>query len=252
MLEVKELTVRKGGRTIVDRVSFSVGEGEWLMLVGPNGAGKSTIVSAISQGVPYTGQILLGGRDASCIVPYERARLMGVLTQLNSVSYSFTVEEVVSLGRYARSKGPLSGRSSDDGEMISRALKLTGMEELRGQNVLTLSGGELQRAFLAQIFAQDPQLLVLDEPANHLDLVYQKQVFALVKQWLSEPGRAVLSVVHDLSLALAYGTHALLLNRGRVSGLGPASETLTPEALRSVYDMDVYEWMRGLLEQWER
>ena len=115
---------------------------------------------------------------------------------------------------------------------------------------LTLSGGELQRTFLAQVLAQNPKLLLLDEPTNHLDLIYQKQIFALIGQWLQTPGRAVVSVVHDLSLARAFGTDALLMDSGRKIALGRANDVLTPANLDRVYGMDVAAWMRGLYSQW--
>ena len=133
---------------------------------------------------------------------------------------------------------------------MDRALELTGLEELRDRNMLTLSGGEIQRVFLAQVLAQDPEILILDEPANHLDLLFQKQFFDMVQRWLEEPGRAVITVMHDLSLARKYGTHALLLDRGRCAGQGKAPEVLSPEALRNVYGMDVYGWMKDLLNTW--
>ena len=127
---------------------------------------------------------------------------------------------------------------------------MTGLKSLLNQSVLTLSGGELQRVFLAQLFAQNPRLLLLDEPTNHLDLLYQKQVFALIQEWLKTPGRAVVSVVHDLSLARAYGKQALLLDRGKIKASGEINEVLNARNLDSVYSMDVYEWMRSKLEQW--
>ena len=134
---------------------------------------------------------------------------------------------------------------------MENALALTGLTGLRKSNVLTLSGGELQRTFLAQVFAQDPEILILDEPANHLDLVYQKHIFSLIHEWLKTPERAVLSVVHDLSLAKKYGTHAVLMNYGRCVSQGRIDDVLTPENLQAVYDMDVYSWMREMLGQWE-
>lgn len=127
---------------------------------------------------------------------------------------------------------------------------MTGMAALRGKSVLTLSGGELQRTFLAQVFAQNPRVLLLDEPANHLDLGYQKHIFSLIGQWLQQPGRAVLSVVHDLSLALRYGTHAVLMDGGRCVAQGMTREALTPENLARVYGMDVAGYMRELTEPW--
>lgn len=251
MLEVRELTVRYGTLTIVEGLSFCVKEGEWLMIVGPNGAGKSTALGAAAQAVPYTGEVLLDGKDAKRMKPAERARKMGVLMQKNFAGYAFSVEEVVRLGRYAYASGIFSGRGAEDTEAVEEALELTGLTAQRGQSVLTLSGGELQRTFLAQVLAQRPRLLLLDEPTNHLDLIYQKQVFELVGAWLQTPGRAVVSVVHDLSLAKAFGTRALLLDHGKTAAMGPVGEVLCPEKLDGVYNMDVSAWMRRMLGQWE-
>ena len=251
MLSVRGLTVRYGKMTIVNDVSFSVRPGQWLMIVGPNGAGKSTIVNAVSQGVPYTGTVLFEGMDIAGCKPSEIARNIGVLSQNHNVSYSFSVEEVVKLGRYAYSPGIFSSISDEDEKKIQSALELTGMLPIRRQSVLTLSGGELQRTFLAQIFAQNPKLLILDEPTNHLDLVYQKQTFGLIRDWIRDSGCAVISVVHDLSLAKAYGTHALLLDRGSLVSSGTIDEVLTRKSLGEIYSMDVYQWMESLLAKWQ-
>lgn len=251
MLEVSHLTVRYGNCVIVDDVSFAVKEGQWLMLVGPNGAGKSTIVGAVSQSVPYSGKILLNGKDASRFHPAALAKIIGVLRQTHAVEYAFTVEEIVRLGRYAYSKGVFSVPDEENDRRVLQALSDTGMLPFAGQSALTLSGGELQRTFLAQVFAQDPSLLILDEPTNHLDLVYQKQIFELIASWLRQPGKAVVSVVHDLALARAYGTDAILLHRGKVAALGPVPSVLTRENLKQVYSLDVYDWMQQLLTQWK-
>lgn len=251
MLKGNHITVRYGEHTVVDDLSFTLQEGQWLMLAGPNGAGKSTLIETISQGVHYAGSIELEGKDIRRCRPAQLARKIGVLSQKNSVGYGYTVEEVVGLGRYAYTSGFLGSHDDEGKAQVERALALTGLTELRKASVLTLSGGELQRTFLAQVFAQDPQILILDEPANHLDLVYQKHIFSLIADWLKEPGRAVMSVVHDLSLARRYGTHAVLMNHGKCIAQGAVRDVLTPENLRSVYDMDVYAWMRDMLEQWQ-
>ena len=250
MLTAERLTVRYGGRAVVDGVSFSLEAGQWLMLAGPNGAGKSTLIRAIAQGVPYTGRITLMGQDVRALRPAQLARQVGVLAQQHAVSYAYTVEEIVRLGRYAHAQGFLAGRDREGDARVEEALSMTGMAALRGKSVLTLSGGELQRAFLAQVFAQNPRVLLLDEPANHLDLGYQKHIFSLIGQWLQQPGRAVLSVVHDLSLALRYGTHAVLMDGGWCVAQGTTREALTPESLARVYGMDVAGYMRELTEPW--
>ena len=250
MLNVKNLTVRYGSLTILEDLSFHLAQNKWLMVVGPNGAGKSTLINTVSQGVRYSGSILFRDNDISKIRPAERAKKIGVLTQNHHVTYSFTVEEVVRLGRYAYSPGVFSQSSGDDMEMVNNALAITGMEPFRKQSVMTLSGGELQRTFLAQIFAQDPQLLLLDEPTNHLDMVYQKLTFELIKKWIERTGRAVVSVVHDLSLARAYGTNALLIDKGKLVSYGKINDVINRENLNQVYSMDVYGWMRDMLSQW--
>ncbi len=251
MLTVDNVTVRYDRHTVVENLSFRLEEGQWLMLIGPNGAGKSSLIGAIAQGVPYTGRIALEGRDVRTCKPAQLARRIGVLSQQHSVGYAYTVEEVVTLGRYAYSAGFLSGRDDEGPAKVEQALDITGMRALRHASMLTLSGGEIQRAFLAQVFAQDPSILILDEPANHLDLVYQKHIFSLIGDWLKQPGRAVLSVVHDLSLARRYGSHAVLMQEGRCVARGPMDDVLTPDNLQRVYGMDVNQWMRELLAQWQ-
>ena len=251
MLRANHVTVRYGEKTVVDDLSLTLEEGQWLMLAGPNGAGKTSLIRAVARAVPYTGEITLDGRSLTAYRPAEMAKRIGVLAQKNAVGYAYTVEEVVGLGRYAHTSGFLSRRDDGGQEKVEAALEMTGLAALRHQSVMNLSGGELQRTFLAQVVAQDPQLLILDEPANHLDLVYQKHIFTLIGQWLQQPGRAVLSVVHDLSLARRWGTHAVLLREGRSVAQGEIGDVLTPDNLQRVYGMDVYGWMREMLAQWE-
>ena len=251
MLTGSHITVRFGDFTAVDDLSFHLKEGQWLMLAGPNGAGKSTLIEAIAQGVRYDGAMEWKGESLRRLKPAQLARRIGVLSQKNTVGYAYTVEEVVGLGRYAYQAGFLSGSDEAGKARVERALELTGLTALRRASMLTLSGGETQRVFLAQVFAQDPQALILDEPANHLDLKYQQHIFSLIRDWLKEPGRAVLSVVHDLSLARSFGTHAVLMDHGKCVSQGEINAVMTPDNLRQVYGMDVYAWMREMLNQWE-
>ncbi len=250
MLEVEHLTVQYGAFAAVRDCSFTVSDGQWLMIVGPNGAGKTTVLNAIAQGVPYSGIIRFDEKDLKKTDAAARARSIGVLSQNHYVGYAFSVEEVVRLGRFAHRGGLFSSHRKDDEKAVEEALERTGLTALRQQSVLTLSGGELQRTFLAQVFAQNPRYLMLDEPTNHLDLIYQKQIFALIADWLKTPGRAVVSVVHDLSLAKAYGTQTLLLHHGNTVALGETQAVMCPDNLNAVYEMDVASWMRTMLKQW--
>ena len=177
MLKAEHLTVRYGERTVLRDLSLEVREGEWWAVVGPNGAGKSTLAGTLGRTVPFEGTITLNGRNIREIPAQEYARKVGMLSQNHSAVYGFSVEEVVSLGRYARHTGFLRKGDPDGAAKIDEALALTGLTEMRKRNMLTLSGGESQRVFLAQVLCQDPEILILDEPANHLDLPFQQELF---------------------------------------------------------------------------
>ena len=251
ILKAENLSVRYGEKTALQQISFKVREGEWWSVAGPNGAGKSTLAGALGRSVNYEGSAALQDRDIRSFSSAEYARKVGILSQYHTPVYGFTVEEVVSLGRYARCAGFLRHEDPDSTGKVEEALERTGLAAMRKRNMLTLSGGEQQRVFLAQVFAQDPDLLILDEPANHLDLPFQQELFDLIGAWLQSPGRAVITVMHDLNLARRYGTHALLLDSGKCVSQGLISEVMTPENLRQVYGMDVYAWMREMLSQWQ-
>lgn len=249
MLKVKGLSVRYQAFEAVRDISLELLEGQWLMLVGPNGAGKSTLLKAISGSLPFSGKVWVSGTDTASLSPGKIALRLAVLQQSHAVGYAFTVEELVALGRYAHQRGFL--RSDPDGRAkVDAALDLCGLTGIRNQNVLTLSGGELQRTFLAQVFAQDTPLLLLDEPASHLDLAFMQNLFGLIARWLKTPGRAVVSVVHDLLLARRYGTHALLMKNGRAEAQGTAGSVFTEENLKAVYGVDVAQWFNWLHEPW--
>ena len=250
MLEVEHLSVRYGAKTAVDDVSFRVEPGQWWTLAGPNGAGKSSLAEALTRGVGYTGMVFLDGVEEREYKQGEYSKKVGILSQTNNIIYDYTAYEVAEMGRYAHRKGFFHGRDPEGTEKVERAIALTGLSDLRDRSMLTLSGGETQRVFLAQVLAQDPELLILDEPANHLDLPFQRMFFDMVRTWLETPGKSVITVMHDLTLAKRYGTHALLMNEGKAAACGAAAEVLTPENLQAVYGMDIAGWMRESLAVW--
>lgn len=250
MLEVRNLSVSYGGSMAVSGVSFTLEEGEWLMLAGPNGAGKSTVIKAVSGEIAFTGDVLCLGKDIRKMPARELAGCMGVLAQNLFCDYSFTVRDVVSLGRYSHRKGLFGGDENEEAA-ICRALEDTALTDFAEKSVTEISGGELQRVFLAQLFAQDPKILLLDEPTSHLDPAHVKNMMELTKKWLEKPGRAAVSVVHDLSLAGMYADHVLLMAEGRVCACGMPDEVLTAENLKNAYGMDVREWMKEVSSFWK-
>ena len=227
MLDVDRLSVRYGTKQIVDALSFSVSEGQWLMIAGPNGAGKSTALAAITQGTPYTGRVLFEGQNVRSMKPALRARAIGVLAQNHFVGYGFTVEEVVRLGRFAYAGGVFGRSREDDAGHVEQALTLTGLQDKRRQSVLTLSGGELQRTFLAQVLAQDPKLLLLDEPTVGVDPLSRRELWQILQQLVREEHLSVfVSTAYMEEAALCEMVY--VLNRGRFLKVG------TPQALRQI------------------
>ncbi len=248
MLIWDRVTVRYGERTAVREASFAVREGDWLMLCGPNGSGKTSLLEAAAGTEPYEGSIRLMGRESGPLGNRERASLMAVLSQNNRVEEDFTVGETVALGLYARQKR--FGEAADAKERVALALERTGLKGMEKRRMPTLSGGESQRVFLAQVLIQEPRVLLLDEMAHSLDMRFQKEIYDLVRAWLREGGRAVVSVEHDLDMALLYGTRGVLLREGQVQAEGPLPEVFSPQALQRTFGMDVSAWMKDKKRLW--
>lgn len=251
MLNVKNLSVSISGQPILSDVSFRVSPQEILMVVGPNGSGKTTLVRALLRQLPKQGEVFWLDRPIETYGSAELAKGIGVLTQNNAFAFSYKVEEVIALGRYAHQQGLFTGLNEKDRAFIEQAMEATQVSHLRGRDVTSLSGGELQRVCLARVFAQDPRLLILDEPTNHLDIEHQLLIFDLIRTWAQQPGRSVLAIVHDLNLAYAYGSRAMLLNQGRRVAIGSLAEVLSRENLQAAYHIDLVDWMQSLSRYWE-
>ena len=249
-LEVWNLAVRRNGKTLLRDVSFSLGSGEWLAIVGPNGAGKSTLMKVLAGEWTYTGVVTLDGRSLNEMKPRERALVMGLMDQGSFSQFAFTVEEVVRMGRYPYRKGIFHTGDPDEDAAVEQALADTGLTGLRHRSVLTLSGGEQQRCALAQALCHQPQVLLLDEPVNHLYLNYQKELYQIADGWRKSASHAVVTVLHDLSAARRFATKALVLSGGKPLSFGSIKESLTDDILNTAWNMDVAGWMREMGEAW--
>ena len=250
MLRIKHLSCGYGGPPIVRDVSFQVREGERLCILGPNGCGKTTLLRALAGLLPSQGVMEMEGTDLRTLPPRHRAKKLALMSQLSPAAFDYTVYEAVMLGRYAHQRGGLlAGESEADRGAVENSLQLTGTWELRNRLVTQLSGGQLQRVFLARTFAQDPQAILLDEPTNHLDLRYQVELIDSLRAWASRPGRCVVGVLHDINLALAFASTVLLLDRGSVL-VCESIENFDLDLLDSLYGMDVRDYMKTTLQRW--
>jgi iron complex transport system ATP-binding protein len=247
VIELNAVTVRLGGRPVVDAVDLDVGDGEWLALIGPNGAGKTTLLRAIAGLVPYRGSIVLDGRRADDLRRTELARLLALVPQEPSTPPWMTVGEYVLMGRTPH-LGPLAKEGRGDREAAARAvsrLDLAGYEERRLE---TLSGGEKQRAVVARALAQEAPIVLLDEPTAALDIGHQQQALELLDSLRAESGLTLVAAMHDLTLAAQYADRMVLMDAGSIVADGPPAEVLTEALVEAHYgaDVDVLPAGRGV------
>jgi iron complex transport system ATP-binding protein len=236
LIELTSVGLALDGRAILKNVSLQVFPGEVLALVGPNGAGKSSLLSVMSGDVQATtGRALLQGRDVSKYRVDEAARQRSVLMQSNEVSFPFTVAEIVEMGRapWARTTS-----LADDNKAIAEALEKADVEHLVERRFNQLSGGERARVSLARVLAQRTPVVLLDEPTAALDLKHQESVMKTVRE-IAGQGRAVVVVVHDLSVAAGYADRVAMVVEGKIAAVGSPREVITAKRVSEVYGVAV-------------
>ncbi|MBM4443312.1 MAG: ABC transporter ATP-binding protein [Candidatus Rokubacteria bacterium] len=220
-------------------LSLTIEDGEVLGVIGPNSAGKTTLIRLLTRVVhPSSGEIRLAGRPLASLSAAALARAVAVVPQELPHAFPFTVAQLVLMGRYPHAPGRYFERPED--RAIARAaMEATGVLALAELPLAELSGGERQRAVLARALAQEPRLLVLDEPTAHLDLRYQAECVGLLRRLNRTRGMTVVLVAHDLNLAAEVCDRLLLLAWGEVARLGPPEQVLEEETLRAVYGTEV-------------
>lgn len=226
-LDVHHLTVDLGGRRVIDGVSLSVNEGETAAIIGPNGAGKSALLKTILRLIPkHSGEVRIFGTPHE---DYARvASLVSYVPQFLPIERSFplTVSELFTLKRSA------------GGSRREYALRLVGAEHLRAHRLSTLSGGELQRVFLAFALVDRPRILFLDEPSSGIDVGAEETIYNLIRRVSAEEKMTVVLVSHDIDIVAGFAQHVFCLNR-RLLCAGPPAAVLTEETLRRAYGPDV-------------
>ena len=236
LLEVEELVCGYDGHDVIRGVTFQVAEGDFLGIIGPNGAGKTTLFRALTRLLtPRRGDVRFRGRDLRHVAPKALAREVAVLPQSLDLAFSFTVEEFVLMGRFPH-LAAFERVHATDHEVAERTMALCDVLSLRGRNVNELSGGEKQRAFIAQALAQEPRLLLLDEPTSHLDIGHQVQVMDILQGLNRDENLAVVMVLHDLNLASQYCEQLILMKDGSIFSSGSPRDVLTYQNIEQVYD----------------
>ena len=173
------------------------------------------------------------------------------MTQASNIYFPYTVYETVALGRYAHLKGVFSRINKEDDEIIIKSIANVGLIDIKDKLISELSGGQLQRVYLARAFAQDPDVILLDEPTNHLDLKYQIEILDYINKWTKKNNKIVVAVLHDLNLVQTFGEKVVMMNNGKIISSGTPKEVLNGEKLKEVYGIDIKEFMLDALEKWK-
>jgi len=229
-----------GSTEILHGISLAVGAGEIVAIVGPNGAGKSTLLKVMGATLaPSAGNVELLSRPLAEYDRRELARTLAIVAQENSVAFQFTVLEVVLMGR-APHLGPWRFETARDLEIARAALAQFDLMSLATRPIHELSGGERKRVFLARALAQEPGVALFDEPTAFLDMKHVTDIFRRFRELCSKRGLAVIATLHDLNAAAMYADRVLLMKDGSAVAIGPPDQVLTAEALRDVYETEVY------------
>jgi iron complex transport system ATP-binding protein len=236
MLAAQNLTLVRGGRTVLEGMNFGLRPGEITAILGPNGAGKSTLLAALAGLiVPVSGGVTTAATPMEKVAATDRARRIGYLPQAGEVAWNLSVRALAGLGRL-----PWRGSSSaaEDVAAVDRALAAMDLTALANRSALTLSGGERARALLARVLATGAGWVLADEPLAALDLAHQLALTAHFRA-LADEGKGVVLVLHDLALAMNHADRVVVLGEGRVIADGPPVEALTPAVIARVWNVDV-------------
>lgn len=218
--------------------SLEVREGEVVSIIGPNGSGKSTILKAMTRLIPcQSGKVCVADQELSSLSARQLSRIMCMLCQSNSSPADMTVEELIGYGRMPHKKW-YERLTSEDRDIVKWALQHTNMLEYRDRLVVSLSGGEAQRAWLAMALAQRPKVLLLDEPTTYLDIGHQLEVLELVRKLNQELKLTVVMVLHDLNHASAYSDKVCVIKDGSIHVCGKPKDVFTMDLIRSVYGVE--------------
>lgn len=228
------------GVEVLQGVSLRFEPGLVTAILGANGSGKTTLLKCLLQRlIPCKGEILLGTTPLASYSPKQFASKIAYVPQSPEAAFGFRVRELVLMGRYAHG-GVLGIPSANDLAVVEDAMERTDTAQLATRKLGELSGGEAQRVMIARAVAQEPSILLLDEPTSHLDMQHQMRIHVMMRQLSRDTGMAVVCVSHDVNLAARFADHVVLMRKGRVIADGPVADTIREDALRETYDINVH------------
>lgn len=238
-IEVESLYFSYGDSLVLRDINFKIEKGEFVSIIGPNGSGKSTLLkNMISIYKPNKGLIKIDGKELKEYKAKELAKKVAIVLQDTNIAYDFSVFDVVMMGRNPY-LGRFQNESYKDFQIVKDSLKLTDTLHLKDKSINQISGGERQRVIIARALAQEPKIILLDEPTSHLDINHQIEILSLLKKLNTEKNMTIVIVIHDINLAARYSNKMILLNKGEILSIGKPKEVITYENIEKAYNLNV-------------
>ena len=235
-MKIKSLNKFYGDKQVVKEVNFKLPRGKVISLIGPNGAGKSTVLNIITRLIAQdSGDVFFEEKELKQWKSKELAKKLAILTQQNNITMKLTVKELVSFGRFPYSGSNLT---KEDHDMVDMAIDYMEMQEFSNRFIDELSGGQLQRAYIAMVIAQDTDFIFLDEPTNNLDIYHSSNMMKLVRKLSEELGKTVILVLHEINFASVYSDYIGAFKDGELFKFGEVKDVMTKENLKSLYNVD--------------
>lgn len=226
-------------KPILRSVNLDARSGQFTCILGPNGSGKTTLLRCLlGQLAPTSGSIVLDGKAVGQYSPRDLARLLAYVPQFPESAFAFTVRQIVLMGRFAHT-GALGLAGADDRSIVNEAMKMTETLEFAGRTLDELSGGEAQRVMIARALAQQPGVMLLDEPTSHLDIKNQLLIYRMMRRLADDWKMAVICVSHDINLAGRFADQLVMMRNGKVISAGTSEQIMHENILRQVYDVEV-------------
>lgn len=236
MIELRNVVKRYGNLVVLDDITLQIPTKQITSFIGPNGAGKSTLLSVISRLINMdSGEVVIDGRELREWKDRDLARKISILRQTNNISLKLTIRELVSFGRFPYSQGNLT---SEDWLVVDQALEYMKLIDIQDKYLHQLSGGQRQRAYIAMVIAQDTDYVLLDEPLNNLDMQHAVEIMHILQSLVSQLGKTVVIVIHDINFASCYSDNIVAMQEGRVVQKGSPEKIIDQKVLGNIYNLN--------------
>ncbi len=253
MLKLKNVCAGYNGVDVIHDIQFQLLKGESLCILGPNSCGKTTLLRTIAGLIDCKGTLELDGQPVKHMRRKDIAKRVAVMSQMSRVNFPYSVYDTIMMGRYQHIRQSMFKKISEqDRAVVEKCMEDVELTSIREKKLDTLSGGQLQRVFLAHTLVQEPQLILLDEPTNHLDIKHQMNLVGYLKKWSEQDNHQVIGVFHDINLAMQLTNHLMFMKEGRIQGIGYSDCLITSEFLHQVYEVDIVNYMTESYERWKQ